>query len=87
MKEIKPELIICSCNSTEHQMVFHYSDDCIYVHIHLVKGSFWQRLKYGIKYIFGHQSRYGAFDEMVLDTKEHARIFKQTGEFLEKIQL
>lgn len=69
------DIIICSCSSTEHQVVFKAFDEEIikevYMDIHLVKHSFWQRLKYGLKYIFGYKSRYGAWDEIILD-KEHA---------------
>jgi hypothetical protein len=39
----------------------------VYVHVHLVRRSFWYRLKYGLKYIFGYKSRYGAWDEFILD--------------------
>lgn len=66
-------LLICSCNSTEHQMVFHKSDGNdwyppeVYVHVHLIRRSFWYRLKYGLKYIFGYKSQYGAWDEFIMD--------------------
>ena len=67
-------LLICSCNSTEHQMVFYKSDGTdwyppeVFVHVYLSKRSFWYRLKYGIKYIFGYTSRFGAWDEFILDS-------------------
>lgn len=65
-------ILICSCGSTDHQVVFFkdnkYPD--VYMHVHLVNRSFWYRLKYGIKYIFGYKSRYGAWDEFVL-THQH----------------
>lgn len=66
------DVIICSCASTEHQVVFRRDKTYpeVYMHVHLVKHSFWYRLKYGIKYIFGHKSRYGAWDEFIL-TQEH----------------
>jgi hypothetical protein len=65
-------ILICSCNSTEHQMVIYKTTDKLYgpeayVHVHLVKRSFWYRLKYGIKYIFGYTSKYGAWDEFILN--------------------
>jgi hypothetical protein len=71
MKNNPPEIFICDCYSTEHQMVILYSEDggypMVYSHIHLNKRPLWERLKYGIKYIFGHKSRYGAFDEFVFN--------------------
>jgi hypothetical protein len=82
MKKIPYEshdILICDCHSTEHQMVVHYSEDeysdgtkhpMVYIHTHLNKRPFWQRLKYGIKYIFGYQCMYGAFDEFIINPKD-----------------
>jgi hypothetical protein len=84
---MKEELLICSCHSTEHQIVLleseYETDRYIYVHIHLNKRSFWQRLVYGIKYIFGYQCKYGAFDEMILD-ETHVPKLKAATSFLEQ---
>jgi hypothetical protein len=41
-----------------------------YFHIHLTKRPFWERVKYGIKYIFGYKSNYGAFDEFIFNPKD-----------------
>jgi hypothetical protein len=73
-------------------MVISYSDDVIdgerhpevYLQIHLTKKPFWERVKYGIKYIFGHQCRYGAFDEMIIDKKDVDK-FKRVVEHLESL--
>ena len=82
MKKIPYEshdILICECNSTEHQMVINYSEEqypngvkipMIYIHTHLNKRPFWERLKYGIKYIFGYQCRYGAFDEFIINPSD-----------------
>ena len=56
--ENNKDIVICECNSTDHQMIFLYSDDetdgikypMCYVHVHLNKRPFWSRLKYGFKY-------------------------------------
>lgn len=70
------DIFICECHSTEHQMVVNYSEDespngvkypTVYIHTHLNKRPFWKRLKYGIKYIFGYQCMYGAFDEFIVN--------------------
>ena len=70
------DIFICECHSTEHQMVVNYSEDespngvkypIVYIHTHLNKRPFWQRLKYGIKYIFGYKCMYGAFDEFIVN--------------------
>ena len=75
VKQTKKDLFVCSCHNTEHQMVVLYGEDeindvkypMVYIHTHLVKRPFWQRVGYGLKYIFGHQSRYGAFDEFIIN--------------------
>lgn len=69
---MKRELFICDCENTEHQIIFsHFADEPeLYMTTHLRKLPFWQRLKYGIKYIFGYQSRYGAFDEFIFQPED-----------------
>lgn len=70
------EIIICECCSSEHQLIFRtiynpqdIQNDEVFIDIHLNKKSFWKRLKYGLKYIFGYKCRFGAFDE-IITTKE-----------------
>lgn len=93
----KEEIVICECHSTEHQMVFLYSDEdvkfpnsdvvknikTVYIHTHLNKHPFWTRVKYGIKYIFGYQCRYGAFDEFIINP-EDAHKFESVVEYLKQ---
>lgn len=66
----RQELLLCECASSEHQMIMRYFEDdleaTVYVDVHLVKRSFWDRLKYAVKYIFGYKSKYGAWDEIIL---------------------
>jgi hypothetical protein len=77
------DIFICDCHSTEHQMVVHYSEDeysdgtkhpMVYIHTHLNKRPFWQRLKYAIKYIFGYQCMYGAFDEFIINPTDSKKL-------------
>jgi hypothetical protein len=79
------DLIICVCHSIEHQMVVLYQKNdihpIVYLHIHLNKQTFWRRLVYGVKYIFGRQSKYGAFDEIILNP-EDADKFKKIYSYL-----
>ena len=83
---MEQQLYICECYSPEHQMIFHPTDPneerTIFVHVHLVKRPFWYRLKYVLKYIFGYQSRYGAFDEMILGP-EHSKQLLDASRFLD----
>lgn len=67
---MKRTLVVCNCSSIEHQMVinsFEDEPDQLYIEMHLTKHSFWKRLKYGIRYIFGYQCKYGAFEEIIID--------------------
>lgn len=72
------ELILCKCANTEHQMIFRTidGDEDVYVTYHLLPLPFWQRIKYGVKYIFGYKSRYGAFDELILNPDDAAKFAK-----------
>jgi hypothetical protein len=87
----KPEVIICNCFSSEHQMILRYCDnsdemmeDEIYVDIHLITHkSFWKRLIAGIRYIFGHTSKYGDWDEMILTGSE----ISQLRDYLNKLDI
>ena len=77
---MEKDLIVCECHSTEHQMVVYYDQDedypVVYIHYHLNKRPFWERLKYGVLYIFGRQSRYGAFDEIILNPEDSPKFEK-----------
>lgn len=73
------ELFLCECNSPEHQFIVSYWDEDegeVYIAIHLNKKPFWKRLKYAIKYIFGYQCKYGAFDEIILNLDDAERLQK-----------
>ena len=65
------DLLICECASVEHQLIIRYfkedTEDDVYVEVHLAKVPFLKRLAYAIKYLFGHQSRYGAFAEFIMN--------------------
>jgi hypothetical protein len=78
MKKSNEDILICECHSTEHQLIVLYSNEdeypMVYFHIHLNKRSFWERLKYGIKYIFGYQSQYGAFQEFILNPEDSHKL-------------
>lgn len=82
------ETLICQCGSIEHQFSFVWWEDEelegeVYMEVHLNPLSFWQRLKNGIKYIFGHRSIFGDFDDVIL-RKEDAHKLERVVEFLKK---
>ncbi len=92
-KDPNPEIFICECNSTDHQIIFLFSEDnygdfidrTCYMHIHLNERPFWERVKYGIKYIFGRKSRFGAFDEFILN-RDDADRFQKVVDYLKKVK-
>jgi hypothetical protein len=72
----KPEVFFCHCYSPEHQFIFHYFEDdnelILEVHLTTYK-NFFKRLWAGLKYAFGHRSRYGEFDEIVINPNDKER--------------
>ena len=86
--KMQQETLICQCNSIEHQISFTWIEDKelegeVYMEIHLAKLSFWDRLKHGIKYIFGYKCMYGDFDEVILKKGDVHKLEKVV-EFLKK---
>jgi hypothetical protein len=67
------------------QVIVTKKSPICYAHIHLNKDNFWGRLKYGIKYIFGYQSRYGAFDEFIFNPDDVPRLQKLIDHLNEQI--
>lgn len=72
---MNPNLLICDCSSREHQIIIDYDEEYNQAncYIHLVQhGCFLRRLKLALKYIFGHKSRHGHWDEFIFKP-EHAK--------------
>lgn len=81
---LKRDIFICDCHSLEHQYSFWYDseENELYFEPHLHNGGswyirFWNRLKY----LFGYKSRFGAFDEVIINPNDAIEIIK----YLEKI--
>jgi hypothetical protein len=79
----KKDLLICDCHSTDHQLIIWYEENELddgrtypmcYFHIHLTKRPFWKRVAYGLRYIFGRQCRYGAFDEFIFNPDDSDKL-------------
>ena len=72
------EHFLCSCKHPEHQLLLSYHDfpepDDLYISMHLAKQNFFKRIWTAIKYVFGKQSDYGAFDEIILSKKDAVRM-------------
>ena len=73
----KKELFICECNSNEHQIVMSYFEDEkeVYCNVHLKpERNVLKRIIHAVKYIFGHRSAYGDFDEFIFNPKDADRL-------------
>ena len=85
-----PQIFLCDCSSAEHQIIYTYDfdDNLVYCRIHLTPRSFWGRLKYGLRYIFGYKCRYGAFEEFIFNSddadkiEELSKILKKNRRFI-----
>lgn len=84
-KENTKSILICSCESIEHQLCLSKDtdDNVVYLTIHLKPSNLWGRIKNGLKYIFGHRSIYGDFDEFILK-EEHGDELIEIGKFLKE---
>ena len=73
-------LFVCVCSDAAHQFIVSYfsdhadPDDFTYIHVHLNRLPFWQRVVCGIRYILGQQSQFGAFEEVLLTPAECDRL-------------
>ena len=80
MLKTNRELMVCECNSLEHIVIFQAIegdvDEEVYLHVHLSQRSFLQRLLCGIRYIFGYRSRFGDFDEIILNRTKLKELLK-----------
>ncbi len=77
-KEDFQELFVCRCEDIQHQFVLHTVDfkenPQVYLSVFLYPYSFFKRVLYGIKYIFGHRSIFGYFDEIILKPDDADRL-------------
>jgi hypothetical protein len=85
------ESVTCSCESDEHQMNFRFfadslDDEFIYCTISLVpEKNIFKRFWKAIKYLFGYKSKFGDFEEFILDKNKIYEI-KNIIEYYEKIK-
>jgi hypothetical protein len=73
------KILICECHSLEHQVSFWYEQDegTLYVETHLVTHkNFFKRLWVGLKFAFGYKSRFGEWDEILLDPNSQKELYQ-----------
>lgn len=70
------DILVCACSDPQHQIVFTIYEGSsiekaeVFVYIHLTRFPLWKRLWVAFQYVFGKQSKYGAFDEILLTQTE-----------------
>lgn len=76
-KRFKTEFFLCECVFPEHLFYFSYDqeDNVLYRSAHLsTKQGFFRRIWIAVKYILGHQSTYGDFDEVIIQPADRNRL-------------
>lgn len=57
-----------SCCSLDHQVVITLNKGIVTLQVHLQNyRNIFQRIAVAIKYVFGYRSKYGDWDELILD--------------------
>jgi len=64
---MKRTLFTCRCGSLEHMFVVSADEEDAFIEVHLAPAPWHKRIVRALKYIFGHRSRYGNFEEILLD--------------------
>ena len=86
MEKEVTKLFICACNSVEHQLIMSYfaDDKEVYCSVHLKpEANVFKRIWKAVKYIFGHRSIYGDFDEFIFKP-EDANKLQQVVDYLKE---
>jgi hypothetical protein len=68
------EYLECECSSPEHTVRFAKDEDFVYMTFFLESGPWYRRVASAFRHIFGYKSRYGHFDEVVMDRETAARM-------------
>lgn len=64
---MKRTLFTCRCGSLEHILVVSADDEDFFIEIHLAPAPWPERIVQAIRHVFGYRSKYGDFDEILLD--------------------
>lgn len=92
---MKEYLFSSLADDISHQLVISYWNNdnnntgdfpFLYCSVLLNKLSFWKRLKAGILYILGKQSKYGYFEEFIFNVDDGYKL-KKIGDYLYNLQI
>ena len=81
----------CVCDSADHTIRVTYfvdeegffDEDEIYLETQLPTQPFWQRLKKGLRYIFGYKCKYGHWESTVLKERDAIRLRDLLNRFID----
>lgn len=82
MIPLEHEVLVCQCENTEHQLIFsHFPDELedreVYMSVHLIpEENIFKRIWKAVKYIFGHRSIYGHFDDFIFKQCDSHKLVK-----------
>ena len=85
MEDFNRDLLICDCESNEHQIIIRHDleDNEVYLSIHLVAYGFFRRLLMAFKFLFGYRCVYGHWNSFVFK-KEQAGKLREVADLIEK---
>ena len=64
---MKRTLFVCRCYSIEHSFVVSADEEDVFIEVHLSALPFWARVKHAFNYVIGRKSKWGNFEEILLD--------------------
>lgn len=68
------EFVVCSCNHLDHMIVLNAGIDDkrmdVSIDIHLSPLPWWKRIIHAFGYVLGKRSRYGDFEEIILNREQ-----------------
>lgn len=86
---LKQDVLICACQNAEHQLViaydeFEYGQKEVVLEPYLITyNNFFKRLWVGLKYAFGHDSKYGQWESIIVN-KSNVDKIKNIIKFIEQ---
>ena len=78
MMDMESHFFVCDCYSDEHTLRFTYDpeDNDLWAGVYLDRKRWFVRLWVALKYVFGYQCKYGAFDCFSFNPKDADRMIE-----------
>jgi hypothetical protein len=82
--DLKTDLFVCTCGDVQHQLIVRYwkglvhKEDKPEVFVEVLLNpelNIWKRIVNAVRYIFGYRSKYGDFDEVILEPSDYKKIY------------